>query len=163
MGYSALTAIFAVPLLATSVHASDPIIVESKQPTVSEWAADLQKQLERTGQRDTPGLYVAARSGLVSVDFQRGNDGKPSAVSIASKSGSGAMDRQALRLVSRINHLEMLPAGLKQSQVFRANIIFAEDSFEQEALLRRLARTAAAAPGSRTTLALNIFVRRSHG
>lgn len=124
---AAVAAILAVPAGSQSRRAdgNEPIIVQSPvQPTVSQWAATVGQKLDRILRRPTI-YYGDYPEGTVSVRFICGNDGRPAAVALYEGSGSYALDRIAVRAVSRIRTLHPLPAKAASNQAVRANIIFA--------------------------------------
>lgn len=140
-----------------------PILVESKRDAVTHWAASVSRDLEK--QLRAPRVLTGwpTRTGIVSVRFRCGEDGKPSDVVLSRRSGANRLDRSALRAVAAINSLHPLPSGLSAGQKIQANIFFAddEDMFKRQIkqLRRETSADLAAGKMDPQVLALNFDLR----
>jgi len=115
------------PAYAAQQKPGQPIVVTAAAPTVEQWSARTGRSLERHLRYPAYLLGREANEGLVRVSFWSGEDGAPSAVTLASSSGHGELDSAAMHAVKRIHTLQPLPAGIANDQRFQALILFAKD------------------------------------
>lgn len=173
MKYALMAALAVTSAMSGISLAQDgqPILVESKPDAVTHWAAGISRDLEKR-LRAGNGMTVwemtrwEPATGIVSVRFKCGEDGKPSDVVLSRRSGVGQLDRSALRAVAAINSLNPLPSGLSTGQNIQANIFFANDSVSEdvfkrqiEQLRRETSANLAAGKGDPEVLALNFGLR----
>ena len=151
----------AVTLLAVP-GMSQEIVVSSTRSTdvmIEQVNADLDRQLNIASRRDRQ--LIGA--GIAIVRFQCDENGKPDNVALFRRSGDRAVDRTAMRAVSKLSTLHPLPASLEKDQLFQANIVLAQDYVTLDRLSKKLEREEAAriasSPGERTVLALGVTPR----
>lgn len=124
-------AAFAAGALLPSVSLAQPPQLETdnvvRAPTyIGVWSNQVAQDLSKA-LRYPAVLSAREDSGIVAVNFTANDDGTASDFSVARSSGSTALDRAALRAVSRMGQIDPLPRALGPSVVVRANIIFAQD------------------------------------
>lgn len=170
MKYALMAALAVTSAMSGISLAQDrqPILVESKPGAVTHWAAGISRDLEkRLRAGDAMTVWEMTRrqpaTGIVSVLFKCGEDGKPSDVVLSRRSGMDRLDRSALRAVAAINSLNPLPSRLSTGQKIQANIFFAdgEDMFKRQIkqLRRETSANLAAGKGDPEVLALNFGLR----
>lgn len=165
MKYALMAALAVTSAMSGISLAKDgqPIVVESKRDAVTHWAAGISRDLKKQLRAHHAVADWEPATGIVSVRFKRGEDGKPSDVVLSRRSGVGRLDRSALRAVAAINSLDPLPLGLSTGQKIQANIFFAddEDMFKRqiEQLRRETSANLAAGKGDPQVLALNFGLR----
>ena len=165
MKYALMAALAVTSAMSGISLAKDgqPIVVESKRDAVTHWAAGISRDLKKQLRAHHAVADWEPATGIVSVRFKRGEDGKPSDVVLSRRSGVGRLDRSALRAVAAINSLDPLPLGLSTGQKIQANIFFTddEDMFKRqiEQLRRETSANLAAGKGDPQVLALNFGLR----
>ena len=165
MKYALMAALAVTSAMSGISLAKDgqPIVVESKRDAVTHWAAGISRDLKKQLRAHHAVADWEPATGIVSVRFKCGEDGKPSDVVLSRRSGVGRLDRSALRAVAAINSLDPLPLGLSTGQKIQANIFFAddEDMFKRqiEQLRRETSANLAAGKGDPQVLALNFGLR----
>lgn len=165
MKYALMAALAVTSAMSGISLAKDgqPIVVESKRDAVTHWAAGISRDLKKQLRAHHAVADWEPATGIVSVRFKRGEDGKPSDVVLSRRSGVGRLDRSALRAVAAINSLDPLPLGLSTGQKIQANIFFTddEDMFKRqiEQLRRETSANLAAGKGDPEVLALNFGLR----
>ena len=94
---------------------------------ISAWSARVGNAIDR--EMRYPRLLGLSNSheGTVDVTFRCSEDGTPTDVSLARKSGSRLLDRAGLKAVQRVGSLHPLPNGVGHDQVYRARMLFAID------------------------------------
>jgi protein TonB len=104
----------------------------------SEWSGRVQGLLDqnisypqRAGPVTTPG------TGVVRIKFNCSESGKPDKVSLMKSSGDWALDKAAIRAMSRVATLHPLPTGFNHGQRFEALVVFADN--ERDARLASIA------------------------
>jgi len=144
---AALTASLLVPatwIAPVALQASQPyqpeqtIVVQSQRHTLDAWAGRLSQQI--SDNLTVPNL-VGARSdvsGLVSVRFHCGPDGRPTALTITRRSGIREIDNAALRAIGKLNSLHPLPDEMTTGRSVRADIVFAQDQITLDRLSAKL-------------------------
>lgn len=115
------------PAYAAQQKPQQPIVVTAAPPTVDQWTARTGRSLERHLRYPMYLAGVEPNEGVVRVTFWSSESGTPSAVTLASSSGHGELDRAALHAVKHIHTLQPLPAGVGNDQRFQALILFAKD------------------------------------
>lgn len=139
------------------------IVIEGSAVTLEQWSADVTRDLESNIRYPASPAWQGFPSGIVSVTFKCGEDGKPVAVALTRDSGNRALDRAALRAVSSITSLHPLPAGLTHRQNFQANVVFATDPYDLDqhlaALRREQSRHDARVAAGESVIALNVGLR----
>ena len=152
----ALSAAVTASLLATPL-ASQEIIVSPV--SAARFVADVQSDLDRQLQRSQP-AWDRAQTGVTSVRFTAGEDGRADNIVTYRRSGSSSLDRAARRAVSRLTSLAPLPMGASEGQLIQANIVYAKSERHADRLTRQLAREEAqriaSSPEERAVLALTI-------
>ena len=140
-----------------------PILVESNREAVTHWATGISRDLEEQVRAPRAMTGWQKTTGIVSVRFQCGEDGKPSDVVLSRQSGVGRLDRSALRAVAALRSLHPLPVGMRTGQKVQANIFFSDDEYMFKRQLKQLSRESSAelAAGKRDpqVLALNFGLR----
>lgn len=118
---------------------SRTIVVQASPVTLKQWSKTISNRLEDGIRYPAPMWATDIDSGIVTVRFQCGEDGRPTALTLNRKSGSGALNRAAMRAVSHIKTLHPLPAGLKPTQVYEAHILFArsEEEYRRQIVMLR--------------------------
>ena len=168
MKYALMAALAVTSAMSGISLAKDgqPIVVESKRDAVTHWAAGISRDLKKQLRAHHAVADWEPATGIVSVRFKRGEDGKPSDVVLSRRSGVGRLDRSALRAVAAINSLDPLPSGLSTGQKIQANIFIADDSVSEdvfkrqiEQLRRETSANLAAGKGDPEVLALNFGLR----
>ena len=165
MKYALMAALAVTSAMSGISLAKDgqPIVVESKRDAVTHWAAGISRDIKKRLLARYAMTGWEPGTGIVSVRFKRGEDGKPSDVVLSRRSGVGRLDRSALRAVAAINSLDPLPLGLSTGQKIQANIFFTddEDMFKRqiEQLRRETSADLAAGKGDPEVLALNFGLR----
>lgn len=130
------------PGVAQSRQADKTIIVEAPQVTFGGWSRQVTKNIEKN--LFFPSSVNGVRSsGMVSVAFQCSDNGRPSVISVARKSGDVGFDRAAVFAVRHIKSLHPMPTSLAPGQKFVANIMFATDQNEYNRLLDAMRKDAA--------------------
>ncbi|MBH1998203.1 MAG: energy transducer TonB [Sphingomonadaceae bacterium] len=139
--------------------------VTAQHLTVQKWA-------ERTGQKLSaklayPDHLTGPQEGIVYVKFACSDTGSPTGIDVLKSSGSRALDRAAMRGVSRIGTLHPLPVGLAPSQKYVATILFAKDQPSYFRQIRKLESAQDAnnhwAYGGSQKLALGVGLLREDG
>ncbi len=133
LALAASAAVLAVPL-APLASAAPGIVVTGRPMDVftRDVTRDLQTQIART---HLP--YRFDRSGMVSVRFHATPTGGTRDLTIYRSSGTNVLDRTAQRAVLRLSSLAPLPSGIRENNVFQANIVFANSEREGDRLQRR--------------------------
>ena len=91
-----------------------------------------------------------SHQGTVDVTFRCSEDGTPTDVSLARKSGSRLLDRAGLKAVQRVGSLHPLPNRVGHDQVYRARMLFAiDDNFGRNARKAEALREEANAANAR--------------
>lgn len=139
LALAASAAVLVVPL-SPLASATPGIVVTGRSMDVftRDVTRDLQSQLSRT-----PLPYRMERTGIVSVRFHATPQGGTRDLTIHRSSGTGVLDRTAQRAVLRMSSFAPLPAGIRESDTFQANIVFANSESESERLQRRFEKTEA--------------------
>ncbi len=156
--FVAIATSLAIP--PTGLLAKRPDIVVSSGRSIDNFvedvATDLNRELNRY--RHTTGLYEG--TGVAQVLFECSPDGKPTKITMYSRSRYASVDRRARNAVSKIRTLHPLPQGVGQDQLYLANIIIADDldEFDQLSaeLKQREAKRIAAAKGDRKIFAFTL-------
>lgn len=150
-----------VLLISASVEAHDSdITVVAKPLTLASWSKGVTNMLEDRLIYPESSDGAEPPSGIVSIRFQCGENGAPTAITISRKSGARSLDYAAMRAVKGIKTLHPMPLNFKRDQQYEANILFAtslSDYATQLAQLRKEAtsRNAWFSDGNRT-IALNV-------
>ena len=146
---AALTASLFVPAASVApmaLQAGQPyqpeqtIVVQSQRHTLDAWAGRLSQQI--SDNLTVPNL-VGARSdvsGLVSVRFHCGPDGRPTALTITRHSGIHELDNAALRAIGKLDSLYPLPDEMVTGRSVRADIVIAQDQITLDRLSAKLDR-----------------------
>lgn len=137
----ALVALTASPALAR--HREKSIVVQAEQTPLALWSTDVSRQLEKKLRYPEPMGGELPATGIASVRFQCSPDGRPASLVLSRKSGSRALDREAIRAIGAIQSLHPLPAGVKPDQHFEANILFATAWTDYDRQIQDLRRDAA--------------------
>lgn len=116
---------------ATTIHSTARIV------TIREWGERVQKLLDKELRYPEPMAGAPVPTGIVRVKFNCSDTGRPDQVTLLKKSGYSALDREAVRAVSRIVSLHPLPSGFKPDQHYEAAIVFAAD--QQDTRLKQIA------------------------
>lgn len=122
-----LLAMLAAPTAALQAGQAGPDITVTA-PAASElsaWSARVGGAIDR--EMRYPRLLGLSNSheGMVDVTFRCSEDGTPTEVTLARKSGSRLLDRAGLQAVQRVGSLHPLPNGVSHKQVYRARMLFA--------------------------------------
>ena len=130
-----LMTLLAVPTAALQAGQTEPDITVTA-PAAGElraWSIRVGSAIDR--EMRYPRLLGLSNSheGMVDVTFRCSEDGTPTAVTLARKSGSRLIDRAGLQAVQRVDSLHPLPNGVSHDQVYRARMLFAiDDGFGRE-------------------------------
>ncbi|MBB5713265.1 energy transducer TonB family protein [Sphingomonas aerophila] len=101
----------------TSDAASNPV-------TFKAWQVRVQRELAHRLHYLAPILGRSAGSGVVRVNFNCSESGRPDKVTLAQSSGSQALDRAALFAVRKMASMHPLPSSFNHEQKFAALIYF---------------------------------------
>lgn len=132
-------AALAATLLFSAGTQAEDIIVESSSFTHEAWLTHVSRQLD--ARLTYPQMLTTNSSqpaGAVSVRFVADQQGRPAALEVVRGSGTKALDRAAMRAVSKLNSLHPMPAAFNGNHLFRADIVFASSPSESAALARKL-------------------------
>ncbi len=135
--FASALALGAFTATTPAIAGDDGIVVQS-QAAMEEWSQDVTRSLNRGLIQSERFSNTRPKSGIVQVRFTVGADGKAENVSLYRSSGHAPTDRVATRAVRWIARLGDAPVQNLRDQTFQANIIFAPDAPEHEALARKL-------------------------
>lgn len=154
----ALVTLTAAPAFAR--HKDKSIVVQAEQTPLELWSSDVTRQLERKLRYPKPMGGELPATGIAAVRFQCSPDGRPAGLVLSRKSGTHALDREAMRAIGAIKTLHPMPAGLRPDQRFEANILFAASMADYDQQIDRLrheaARRNAWFKGDAPVIALNV-------
>jgi protein TonB len=142
-------------------------IIVSGTPSRVQWVTKLGRMLDETilYPMEMPGRDPS--SGIVSVSFKPGGDGKPSSPTVTRSSRHQELDQAALQAVKRLKSMYPLPVGIAHDQRILANIIFATSASELSQQIYNFRHEAARAKTrsalDRDTIVLNSFPTNAGG
>lgn len=120
-------------------QADDQTILVESQEAMAEWQSDVTRSLNNHLFAATSSQRRQPQSGIVQLRFTVDANGDAENVEMISGTGDRSTDRVAKRAVSKVAYLDEAPISDVQSRTFQANIIFAKDLDEHEALKEKLA------------------------
>lgn len=130
------------PGVSAAQSAGNTVVVTGRPVTFARWSSDVTRNIERHLIYPTPFANELPATGLVSIKFHCGEDGRPAAVTLFRKSGSHYLDSAAMYAVSRIKTLHPMPASFRTGQTFVANILFATDWADYDSQMTALRKEA---------------------
>lgn len=128
----------AVVLAQPVLSQTDNIVVTSGSIDEAAFVAKVSQDLDRQ-LRSASFFDDHAGEGITSVRFTRDENGEPADVTLHRASGTRSLDRIAMRAVSRLRSLDVVPRTVGADQVYQANIIFAGTESSYRKLNNRLA------------------------
>lgn len=164
MKYALLAALAVSSVMSGALLAQgQTIVVTSPRDAVTQWAAAVSRDLDRSLKYPRFLGREQHATGVVSVRFNCSDGGRADNVVVTRRSGSLALDRAAIRAISQITSLHPIPGELASNQLVQANIYFAADESElhqqQAKLHRERAASWVAGKGDNHRVALNLDVR----
>lgn len=108
----------------------------AEKVSLQQWSQRVEKALDQQIRYPTLMGGQPFATGLVRVKFNCSENGSPDKVSLAKSSGSGALDRAAIRAVKRIVTLHPLPDGMKHDQQYQAVLLFENDPVRHERAMK---------------------------
>lgn len=144
-----LLAVASSGVLFTTPVLSQEIVVSSRTALVNE-AARVSRQLDM---RLANEAFPSHSEGFAIVRFTAGADGRAQGVRLHHGSGKHALDKSAVRAVSKLKHLEGLRAGIPEGTTIQANVVVAPNLAARDRIARKLkayeAERMARAPGEK--------------
>ena len=164
MKYALLAALAVSSVMSGALLAQgQTIVVTSPRDGVTQWAAAVSRDLDRSLKFQRFMRPQQHATGIVSVRFNCSDDGRAVNLVVTRHSGSRVLDGAAIQAISQIRSLHPIPGELASNQLVQANIYFAADESElqqQQAQLRReRAASWAAGKGDNHRVAVNLDVR----
>lgn len=121
----------------SSAHAQPRVqeIQVTARPSVPVWAAQLSRELDRK-MRYPRSLSPDDRLyGFVRVRFSMDTDGSINSLRLVRRSGSGLIDRAALRAVSSLSRVSVMPVGIVPTRQIEAHLFYAENDQQMRGLV----------------------------
>jgi TonB family protein len=113
------------PTAQAKTHAPD--IRVTAAPTEPSWAARLSRTLDERMTYPTSLSPYDRPSGFARVLFSMNRDGTIRDMSLLRRSGSRAIDRAAMKAVSQLSGISVLPYSVDQGREIEADLFFADD------------------------------------
>lgn len=138
----------------------EDVTVRGGQPSRAEWVSTLTKRIDTMLERKSRSLWNEQRavSGIVTIQFQADESNFPSKMVLLRSSQDTFLNRSSMRVIKNLGTLPAFPSSFSKDQVFRVNMIYAEDYLDYREKLRVLAkdqtRSLVAHGGAGDTLAM---------
>lgn len=128
----------AIPVAPSSAGPQEIVVTGSpREVALADWSQRVRQDLENH-MRPPNRLGAAFDEGVVAVGFRCTESGRPDGVAIVQSSGSNALDRAALRSVSRLTSLHPTVEGMRPDQKVVAQLLYLNSAVPEREIARHL-------------------------
>ena len=136
----ALAAMVPFAGVAHADEATGDIVVTS-QAEMAAWQKDATVSLNRSLASATDAPSALISDGIVQITFEMGADGEPTNLEVITSDASWVAERAAKRAVRRLGDISDIPVANAKDARFLANIVFADDIKQHDALVSELKKS----------------------